>query len=823
MKTVILPNTIKDIVIKNTLMKNNSLFDVEYITLDTFIKRIIQSEDNLYDIYLKLRNLSLNDLKDTVKETDFLKGLMSDADKLMKYGVSLYDLEINDDYRKCLEVVIDKRYETLNRYLDKYDFKNYEIYDTHYDIYEKSIIERMLKKGATLISLPSGKHTSYKIKLNTMRDALSAIASYIIDHNLNLNDCVIVASEEYLRYVSVILNLYGIKISARPFISSNKAHYFISLMDFYLDPSLDNYLAIVRSGYKGSGDISIIEEYYKRHVREFKLEEYTLFRNEKGYYHDNEEMVNSINEKYFDELKKLLSLDFNEALVYVFDLIKDNDDESLSIKNIIERYTANLKDSYFIYREEILNLKKANDDNGLKVIDYHEDIYYKDYIFVLKPDMHVYPGFKPLDGFIKEKSILNTTYPDIRSRFENHLELFDYFNNSKETIFFLVQSTFDGKAVEYDDAIDKYPDINIDYVINEYNDYLDYNHKINKDNARKSFIRDNELRGSISSFEKYFKCPYSYFLNYGLKLKDPELYDLNAALTGTLVHEIMEKAVRNNPKNYPRDFETVLKDTIMSYKDKLLNMYPNEKGVIEASMQRIENAIILEMEFTRFMENESDYQASKMELKFNEIFLSHNGIDLRLRGIIDRVDELVDRFRIVDYKTSVHSLSKTDIAKGIQLQLLTYALIYEKMSHDIANGVFYCNIKHAGNNLVEYKYSKKDGMSEVINDPYQDFIDDHRLKGMFFEDDDKSYKHIVTSKKTGISKRYLIDHDKTVEMITEIYEYLIDNLLDGNISLIPDDDACTYCNYHRICHFYGVKGLNKKISDIEIGTIDEND
>ena len=150
-------------------------------------------------------------------------------------------------------------------------------------------------------------------------------------------------------------------------------------------------------------------------------------------------MVNSINEKYFDELKKLLSLDFNEALVYVFDLIKDNDDESLSIKNIIERYTANLKDSYFIYREEILNLKKANDDNGLKVIDYHEDIYYKDYIFVLKPDMHVYPGFKPLDGFIKEKSILNTTYPDIRSRFENHLELFDYFNNSKETIFFLVQ------------------------------------------------------------------------------------------------------------------------------------------------------------------------------------------------------------------------------------------------------------------------------------------------------------------------------------------------------------------------------------------------
>ena len=63
MKTVILPNTIKDIVIKNTLMKNNSLFDVEYITLDTFIKRIIQSEDNLYDIYLKLRSLSLNDLK----------------------------------------------------------------------------------------------------------------------------------------------------------------------------------------------------------------------------------------------------------------------------------------------------------------------------------------------------------------------------------------------------------------------------------------------------------------------------------------------------------------------------------------------------------------------------------------------------------------------------------------------------------------------------------------------------------------------------------------------------------------------------------------
>ena len=44
MKTVILPNTIKDIVIKNTLMKNNSLFDVEYITLDTFINEVTKMQ-----------------------------------------------------------------------------------------------------------------------------------------------------------------------------------------------------------------------------------------------------------------------------------------------------------------------------------------------------------------------------------------------------------------------------------------------------------------------------------------------------------------------------------------------------------------------------------------------------------------------------------------------------------------------------------------------------------------------------------------------------------------------------------------------------------
>ena len=49
------------------------------------------------------------------------------------------------------------------------------------------------------------------------------------------------------------------------------------------------------------------------------------------------------------------------------------------------------------------------------------------------------------------------------------------------------------------------------------------------------------LRLSVSALETYRKCPYSYFLTYGLRLKERKLYQIEAVDTGSFYHTAIEQ------------------------------------------------------------------------------------------------------------------------------------------------------------------------------------------------------------------------------------------------------------------------------------------
>ena len=51
----------------------------------------------------------------------------------------------------------------------------------------------------------------------------------------------------------------------------------------------------------------------------------------------------------------------------------------------------------------------------------------------------------------------------------------------------------------------------------------------------------NTLNTSISRLEKYRSCPFSYYLQYGLKLKEKEQLKIQSFNTGSFMHETIDE------------------------------------------------------------------------------------------------------------------------------------------------------------------------------------------------------------------------------------------------------------------------------------------
>ena len=46
---------------------------------------------------------------------------------------------------------------------------------------------------------------------------------------------------------------------------------------------------------------------------------------------------------------------------------------------------------------------------------------------------------------------------------------------------------------------------------------------------------------SVSRLEKYAQCPFSYYIQYGLKAKDRKIYEFTAPDLGAFMHDILDK------------------------------------------------------------------------------------------------------------------------------------------------------------------------------------------------------------------------------------------------------------------------------------------
>ena len=203
------------------------------------------------------------------------------------------------------------------------------------------------------------------------------------------------------------------------------------------------------------------------------------------------------------------------------------------------------------------------------------------------------------------------------------------------------------------------------------------------------------LRVSVSSLEKYNKCPMQYMMTEVLKIdRRTDGTRVGANDMGTVMHNMLERGVSDAVEEYRTPGELLsYSEKIRADKDLLektaqryflefcnnsgnINMMSDEfKALVGRKARRMFGFIFPEVLREA---GENGYVPCRFEMKIRDIDpplqFDISGKKFLFTGSIDRVDRHEDgSYRIVDYKTGSKKIELDKTLAGLQIQLYAYA------------------------------------------------------------------------------------------------------------------------------------------------------
>lgn len=357
-------------------------------------------------------------------------------------------------------------------------------------------------------------------------------------------------------------------------------------------------------------------------------------------------------------------------------------------------------------------------------------------------------------------------------------------------------------------------------------------------------------RYSITALEKYNRCPFSYYLEKGLKAQPQEIKQVEKSHIGSLIHaaicefcKAVEKGARTVSdihKNWlsltDEDASALISAIMQDMREKIMRHVNSDENRIEYLLARCEKTLKKALETVRKSLSQGAYTSVCYEKDF-EVNIDWKDETVTLFGTIDRIDVMEKiaenraNIRIVDYKTGHKDFSISAIVNRLDMQLVLYAvaaeslykkgeipstdknlspcisaIMYNKINDDMVK------IKENDVSLAEKAIKNKgrlDGvivldnedasLDSVITDMDESILDNKEseiLNISFNKDGSLSASSQVTSRDTFDSlcqymKKSAIETHKAIKS--------------GDISITPYKNGqfspCAYCDYSEICMF----------------------
>ncbi len=360
--------------------------------------------------------------------------------------------------------------------------------------------------------------------------------------------------------------------------------------------------------------------------------------------------------------------------------------------------------------------------------------------------------------------------------------------------------------------------------------YTNIPENIKKENIEKLY--GSTLNTSISRLEKYRSCPFSYYLQYGLKLKEKEQLKVQSFNTGSFMHETIDKffefVKQENLKLEELGEEQIL-EIVSDIIEEELNLRKNFVFTATAKykvlVRRLKKIISKALKYIIETIIHSDFHIEGTEIdfskkgKYDPILLElENGKKIEITGKIDRIDTAKKQegkyLRIIDYKSSAKNIDLNEVYAGLQIQLLTYTDAICKKEDIMPAGIFYFSL------LEQMVKAEKNMTDEEIEEMIRK---NFRMKGLIIADV-KIIKMNDNTLKSGSSKLIPaaltssgnINEKWTNGVKSEEFKILQDyiyktikdiskEILSGKIDLKPyykkGKTPCQYCEYKTVCGF----------------------
>ncbi|MBE7027573.1 MAG: hypothetical protein E7407_00880 [Ruminococcaceae bacterium] len=350
----------------------------------------------------------------------------------------------------------------------------------------------------------------------------------------------------------------------------------------------------------------------------------------------------------------------------------------------------------------------------------------------------------------------------------------------------------------------------------------------------KSLYR-GELKGSVSSFEKYTLCPFSYFISYGLNAKERKLFDIDTPDFGSLLHRVID-TFSKQILSMGKKFREIEKDECEKIVCGILDDIAEKMFIKKLYSEKKMLLLVKRLKKYAFSATwaicehirRGEFEPCAFEAEFSEngdmspvVIELPSGDRITLVGKIDRIDRYEKNgelyVKVIDYKTGNKDFSLSDIYNKLSLQLCVYIMAISENGSELLGG----DCKTAG--MFYFKLSDE----PVETAKNENVADAERLKqfkmsGMVLHDID-----IIDKMEKGISgfsgiipvrissKGEIVKSQSktaTAEQFKKLERYVKKTaaeigreILSGRVDISPCANAkfmpCEYCKFHSICAF----------------------
>lgn len=849
MKTILAPLPLQEALYSSLLKKNGYFTDIQILPFSSWLESLTDLEADSYPLLNAFRKIqplssSLVLLQSMLNDPAFTQEILDFTDLLKSYHISSDILPEKTTLQKELKTLVQSIY-PICTLQDVYQQAcnqlpcviNTELYESSIQTYAMDLCAKKLQeKGLTLIKEESLPQSIHFFNAMNLRQEVEACAQWISTHQIPFEqiNIILCSSKESLVYLKPIFEHYHLdyRVVHRQELSK-VVEAFIALFNYFEEPTVDHLLALFNTALFEQSESSAITEYLRLFKSAFNLDQpcehvklnhdsaITLAQYQKDYLFTLEEKTELFRQKLntlFTFESDYSSLEKAYEILRCSSLIEEKEELQclVQIQTIINN--AGKKDLFkgetdcILYSiSKISKTYTKSAHHCICVTDLTHVVPARNTCFVLGATSKNYPGNAALSGLFEEEyAALIPGFPDKAERMSFHNKKQEWIFHSGQNLFLSYpMSTLEGKGQECAFEITRsakckpqpWPLIeNYTFNVSE--------HQLPPDLSSQLFLKQGRLSGSVSSFERYWRCPYSYFLHSGLKLRKINQINIDQAAVGTLQHACIEACINKYGTHYAQISAEELKEIIYDQFNQLKQFFVEQNWIIDNIAERCFNSLILQFEFLNDLENNTDLILHQCEIEFHHTLFADSSIPIDLNGFIDRIDANMNLFRILDYKSSYKSLSNAKIESGLQLQLLTYLIVAMRELNKEPLGAYYYSLKNKDIPISAAKLNLRNNeLIELSDSDWKtQWMKEHRLSGKTTSANpanDHNGAHIIGWSEKGPSLASVNSIEEIENTMLKLYSMLKERLLEGRIECSPVESACTFCDFASICRFKG--------------------